>query len=128
MDPSNPEARLNLGLLAVADGRTAEAGRLLEEALAAHPGSFEGWNALGMVRARQGDDQQAIAAWNRAHQLRPGDVEVLFNLGLAHAQAGRYREAVEYLEEYADRAEPGPQRDHAVATARELRARASMDP
>jgi arylsulfatase A-like enzyme/cytochrome c-type biogenesis protein CcmH/NrfG len=125
VDPSNAEARLNLGLLAVADGRTAEAGPLLEEALAAHPYSFEGWNALGMVRAREGDNDRAIAAWKRAHQLRPGDIDVLFNLGLAHAQAGRYREAVEYLEEYADRAEAGPQRDQAVTTARELRARAS---
>jgi tetratricopeptide (TPR) repeat protein len=78
-----------------------------------------------MVRAREGDNDRAIAAWKRAHQLRPGDIDVLFNLGLAHAQAGRYREAVEYLEEYADRAEAGPQRDQAVTTARELRARAS---
>ncbi|HSN55306.1 MAG TPA: tetratricopeptide repeat protein, partial [Candidatus Sulfomarinibacteraceae bacterium] len=97
--------------------------RLLEAALAQLPGSFEGWNALGMVYARQGENQAAIDAWTRARKLRPDADRVLFNLGLAHAQSGRFAEAIRLLDEYAARAEPGPERDRAVEIADELRRR-----
>jgi arylsulfatase A-like enzyme/predicted Zn-dependent protease len=122
-DPTSAPARLGLGLLAVADGRTAEARRLLEAALADLPGSFEGWNAIGMVYARQGDNQAAIDAWTRARTLRPDADQVLFNLGLAHAQSGRFAEAIRFLDEYAARAAPGPERERALAIAAELRGR-----
>ncbi|HSL18184.1 MAG TPA: sulfatase-like hydrolase/transferase [Methylomirabilota bacterium] len=122
-DPASAPARLGLGLLAAAEGRTAEARRLLEAALAQLPGSFEGWNALGMVYARQGENQAAIDAWTRARKLRPDADRVLFNLGLAHAQSGRFAEAIRLLDEYAARAEPGPERERAVEIADELRRR-----
>jgi arylsulfatase A-like enzyme/Tfp pilus assembly protein PilF len=127
LDPNEAAAQLNLGLLNVAEGRTTEGRELLEAAVDELPASFRGWNALGMVYARQGDDEAAIAAWTRAHELRPAATEVLYNLGLAHAQAGRFSKAAVYLEDFAERAGPGPQRDQAMATARELRSRASRD-
>ncbi len=120
-EPGHPVATLKLGLLDAAEGHDTEASTRLEAALAELPTSFEGWNALGMVRARRGDDAGAIDAWSRAHQLRPEVADVLFNLGLANAQAGRRSRAAELLEEYAARAEPGPQRDRAMALAIQLR-------
>ena len=62
----------------------------------------------------------AIAAWQRALEIQPAAADLLFNLGLAHAQAGRSVEAVRYLESYAERAE-GPQRDRAIEMVRQLR-------
>jgi len=119
-DPSNAPARLGLGLLAVAEGRTAEGRTHLEAALTDLSASFEGWNALGMACARQGDDEAAIDAWSRARELRPDVDEVLFNLGLAYAQAGRLGDARQALEAYIARARPGPQRDRALAIVQDL--------
>ncbi len=53
-DPTNPTVKLNLGIIAMAEGTLAEARTFLEEAVAGNPGSFEGWNASGSVFARQG--------------------------------------------------------------------------
>ncbi|MBD3857493.1 MAG: hypothetical protein IFK92_13420, partial [Acidobacteria bacterium] len=52
---------------------------------------------------------------------------VLFNLGLAHAQAGHLAQAIAYFDEYASRAEPGPQRQQALSMAQRLRTRASKE-
>ena len=127
IDPGNPNALLNLGIALVAEGSVAEARPLLERAVTAIPGSFEGWNALGVGCARQGDVGAAIAAWERARQINPDALELLFNLGLVHAQAGHLVEAIGFFEAFAGRAEPGPQRDRALALAQRLRARASQE-
>ncbi len=125
VDPSNPNIKLNLGIVVLAEGNVSDARPLLEEAVAALPGSFEGWNALGMIFAREGDAEGAIAAWERAREINPGAHDLLFNLGLACAQAGHLLKAVGYLEDFAAGAE-GPQRDRALAMAQRLRSRASQ--
>jgi tetratricopeptide (TPR) repeat protein len=127
VDPTNPTVKLNLGIIALAEGRLTEAEAFLEEAVAGSPGSFEAWNNLGAVHARQRDADGAIAAWERAHEINPRVVDVLFNLGLAHAQAGHLSRAIAYFDDYAARAEPGPQRDRALAMAQRLRLRASQN-
>lgn len=127
IDPGNPNALLNLGIALVAEGSVAEARPLLERVVAAIPGSFDGWNALAMACVRQGDLDAAIAAWERARQINPDAVELLFNLGLVHAQAGHLVEAIGSFEAFAAGAEPGPQRERALALAQRLRARASQE-
>jgi arylsulfatase A-like enzyme/predicted Zn-dependent protease len=127
VDPTNPTIKLNLGIIAMAEGRLTDARVLLEEAVAGSPGSFEGWDTLGAVHARQGNAEGAIAAWERAHEINPRVVNVLFNLGLAYAQAGRLPQAAGYLEDYAAHAEQGPQRERALAMAQRLRLRALQD-
>jgi arylsulfatase A-like enzyme/predicted Zn-dependent protease len=126
-DPINPTVKLNLGQIALADGRLTDARRLLEEGVAGNPGSFEGWNTLGIVLARQGNAQGAIAAWERARELNPGVIGVLYNLGLAYAQAGQLSQAIGNFEEFAARAQPGPQREQALAIVQRLRLRASQN-
>ena len=44
-------------------------------------------NGLGIVFARQRNAEGAIAAWERAHEINPEAIGVVFNLGLAHAHA-----------------------------------------
>jgi len=80
-----------------------------------------------MVFARQGDAQGAITAWERARELNPGFIGVLYNLGLAYAQAGQLSQAIAYFEEFAARAEPGPQSEQALAMVQRLRLRVSQN-
>ncbi len=122
VSPTDPTVKLNLGIVAMGEGKLAEARTWLEESVTGNPASFDGWNALGSVRARQNDPEGAIAAWVRAHEINPEVLDILDNLGLASAQAGRLSQAVGYLEDYAARAEPGPRRDRALALAQQLRA------
>ena len=106
----------------MSEGRLAEAENYFEQAVAGNPASFDGWNALGSVRGSQGDPEAAIEAWERALQINPMALQVIYNLGVAHAQAGRPAQAVAYLETpICGRAEPGPRRDRALAMAQELR-------
>jgi tetratricopeptide (TPR) repeat protein len=119
--PTDPTVKLNLGIAAMSEGRLAEAEDYFEQAVAANPASFDGWNALGSVRGSQGDLGGAIEAWERALQINPMLLQAIYNLGVAHAQAGRPAQAADYLEDFAVRAPPGPRRDRALEMAEELR-------
>ena len=79
-----------------------------------------------MVFARQGDVEGAVIAWERARQIDSGFSDLLFNLGLAHAQLGNLSQAIGYLEDYAAGAPPGPQQEQALSVAQRLRAQASQ--
>ena len=125
-DPNNPTIKLNLGQIALAEGRLSEARTLLQESLAADLNSFEGWSTLGMVFARQGDAEGAVLAWERAREVNPDAIDILFNLGLGHAQLGNLFQAIGYLEDYAAGAPPGPQQEQALAMAQRLRLQASQ--
>lgn len=125
-DPTNPTVKLNLGFVAVAEERLADAKLLLEEGLAGNPRSFEGWDTLGIVFARQGDAQGAISAWEKAREVNPGFLGLYYNLGLAYAQAGELEKAIGYFEDFAARAEPGPQREQALALIQRLQRRVSQ--
>jgi tetratricopeptide (TPR) repeat protein len=125
VDPDNAAAKLNLGLIAMTQDDLGAARNYLDEAVAGNPRSFEAWNALGMLNARQRDAEGAIAAWERALEIRPDFPPTLFNLGLAYAQAGQLTRAAEHFEAFAARADPGPQRDEALAMAQRLRRRAA---
>ncbi len=120
-DPGDATITLNLGLVAMGEERLTDAAIHLEEAVTLNPVSFDGWNALGSVRARLGDTTGAINAWERAHVINPAIDDVIFNLGIANAQAGRLSKAATYLDDYVARAQPGPQRDHAAAMAERAR-------
>jgi len=127
VDPTNPTVKLNLGLIAMTEGHFTDARVFLEEAVAGNPDSFEGWNALGGVFARERDAEGAIAAWERAREIEPRFIGVLYNLGLAYAQAGQFSQAIGYFEDFAARAEPGPQREQALVMVQRLRSRASQN-
>ena len=124
--PTDATVKLNLGIIAMAEGKLAEARTLLEESVTGNPDSFDSWNALGSVCARQGDPEGAITAWQRAHEINPGVLDVVYNLGLASAQTGHSSQAMGYLEDYAARAEAGPQREQALVLAQQLRLQASQ--
>jgi arylsulfatase A-like enzyme/predicted Zn-dependent protease len=127
VDPTDPEVKLNLALIAIGEGRLVDARVLIEETLAENPDSYAGWNVLGMVFARQGDAQGAITAWERVREIYPGFIGVHYNLGLAYAQVGQVERAIDHFEEFAAFAEPGPQRQQALTMAQQLRQQASQN-
>ena len=122
VDSANPDIKLNLGQIALAEGRLTEARTCLQESLEANLNSVEGWSAL----ARQGDPEGAVMAWERARKINPGFSDVLFNLGLAHAQLGNLFQAIGFFEDYAAAAPPGPKREQAPAMAHLLRQQAAQ--
>jgi arylsulfatase A-like enzyme/tetratricopeptide (TPR) repeat protein len=119
--PADPVVELNLGIVAMNEGRLGEAEELLDRAVGGNPSSIDGWNALGTVRAQRGNPEGAIDAWRNSLAIDPDYLAVVFNLGVAHAQAGQWPQAVAHLEDYAARAEPGPRRDRALAMIEQIR-------
>jgi len=127
VDPTDPTIKLDLGLIAMNEGRLDDARTYLQEAVAANLESFEGWSALGMVFARKGDPGGAIIAWERAHTINPKRIDLLYNLGIAHAQVGDVSKAIGCFEDFAARSQPGPRREQALAMAERLRIQTSQN-
>lgn len=67
-------------------------GTLFRAALAVGPSSLAHFN-LGNLARRQGDLSGAVAHWQAAVELDPGDADALNQLGVAAANAGRWDEA-----------------------------------
>ena len=122
-DPRNPEARQNLALAAL---RLGEWERARAEALAAvedAPGLAHAWNYLGVALYNLGRTDEALAAWERALAVEPGDFDLLYNLGLVAARHGDAARAREALARFAENAPPeryGPDIRKARALLREL--------
>jgi len=56
-------------------------------------------NNLGIAYAAAGKPYEAIAEFEKAHRITPGDAAVAFNLGVAHAGLKNYKAALSCLEE-----------------------------
>jgi arylsulfatase A-like enzyme/Flp pilus assembly protein TadD len=105
-DPSNPEAREHLALVALRAQDFAEARRQAELALAADEGRPLAWNYLGVAAYNLGQPQEAIGAWERATALDPGNYDLLYNLGLVAAEQGDRSRARAALERFVSGAPP----------------------
>ncbi|KDD71580.1 hypothetical protein H632_c4755p0, partial [Helicosporidium sp. ATCC 50920] len=78
-------------------GVLSEAVLALEAECQRQPANAEAWSLLGTVQAENDDDQQAIAAMNRALVADPRRSDVLLSLGVAHTNELDSSEAVRYL-------------------------------
>ena len=67
--PDDSHAVLGLAMVALAQGRPAEARGLAEQALLVHPDAVDGWRTLGRARRLLGDREGAIQAYDRALSL-----------------------------------------------------------
>ena len=123
IDPTYPAVEVDLATLDMMEGRFADAGRLLERALASDAYLAEGWNALGVVRSKEGKEQAAIEAWSKAVSVDPRLPDALYNLALARERNGAFASAAESLERYSGLVE-GDERERALEMLRELRGRA----
>ncbi|EPR44142.1 Sporulation domain-containing protein [Desulfovibrio sp. X2] len=94
--PENPAANLEAGRIYFAAGLPDKAEGFLEKA-AAIPGpqEFEAHLLLGAVLDSREDYQNAVAQYEKALSLRPGDLDALNNLGVARMMLGQYAQAVD---------------------------------
>lgn len=79
-------------------GRIKEAEQEYRAGLALDPTSAEGYNNLAALYFRTQQFRDAAAAFRKAHDLRPGDATISFNLGLALFSAGEAQAALGPLE------------------------------
>ncbi|KAL8469526.1 hypothetical protein ACS0TY_032392 [Phlomoides rotata] len=78
-------------------GLLSEAVLALEAEVLKNPDNAEGWRLLGIAHAENDDDQQAIAAMMRAHDVDPTNLEVLLALGVSHTNELERETALKYL-------------------------------
>ncbi len=71
-------------------GQLAEAERLYLQLLEAAPDAFAPRHLLGVVRAQQGRNAEALALIGRALELSPGVPEALLNYGNVLKNMGRF--------------------------------------
>ncbi|HUP42645.1 MAG TPA: sulfatase-like hydrolase/transferase [Thermoanaerobaculia bacterium] len=107
-DPRNPVAHQHLALVALRLEDWPAARREAELAVAIAPGLHHAWNYLGVALYNLGRPAESLDAWERASELEPGDLDLLYNLGLVAAEIGDRARARAALGRFV--AEASPQR------------------
>lgn len=121
--PDAARAAVDLGLISMAQQQPEAARRYLEAGLAVDPTLADGWNALGVIRAEEGDVEGAVEAWRKAVAAEPRMVTVHYNLAMALARSGRFAEAAVHMQSFAE-SRQGEEKERALAMAADLRRRA----
>lgn len=86
-------------------GQNEEALGAYEAVLVANPKSLEALtNMLGLLKGR--DPQLAVSKLTELHETYPYQADITAQLGVAHAQAGDYEQALRYLD-MAEAMDPG---------------------
>jgi tetratricopeptide (TPR) repeat protein len=97
VDPDNPMAHVNLGMLRAEEGRLDEAVSHSRRAIALRPALAGAHNNLGTALVRRGDRQGARAAFEEAIRRDPGLANAHFNLAALLADLGENGPAVGHL-------------------------------
>jgi tetratricopeptide (TPR) repeat protein len=92
LNPNQAEVHVALGLIYQGLGRTPAAVDELQKALAIHP-TDEAHRLIGDIFAKESRTDDAVAAYQRAIQLRPNYWQNHNRLAVALMRAGRYQEA-----------------------------------
>jgi Flp pilus assembly protein TadD len=93
---------LEQGSRALEQGDNALAEKNFREAHRLDPRSVEILNNLAISLARQNREAEAIAFYEQALKVRPGDPITLRNLGVAYFRAHRYKDARPLLQSFAE--------------------------
>lgn len=99
------QALNNAAVIYFARGQFDDAETALGEAVKLDRADAKAWYNLGLTRARLGRKPEALAAYRRARELDPRDVDVARQIGLAHIERQEWVEAVAVLLE-ATREQP----------------------
>jgi tetratricopeptide (TPR) repeat protein/mono/diheme cytochrome c family protein len=94
LQPTDFEARLNLGALLLSRLNAQEAVAMLESAVRLDPRRPEARNMLGLGLARVGRTREAIEQFETALAARPDYASARFNLANALVKTGRLEEAI----------------------------------
>jgi len=90
-----PQVLYVLGTIAECEGEYAEAHKRYEEALALDPDHVDSLFRMAYQHDLSGDDDAAIALYERARRIKPTRVNVLLNLGVLYEDRSEYRKAVD---------------------------------
>ena len=101
LDPSQPEARLNLAELHVRQGDVPGAMGIVEALAAERPELWWIWDRLGELKARVGRFAEAAANFHRAVEQRPDDASLLFRWARAMFDSGSPAQAKAILDRAA---------------------------
>ncbi|XP_057714281.1 PEX5-related protein [Corythoichthys intestinalis] len=93
-DHVDPQLQTGLGVLFNLAGDFQEAERAFSAALSVTPEDYLLWNRLGATLANGRRSSEAVLAYGKALQLRPGFVRCRYNLGVSCLHLGAHREAV----------------------------------
>jgi peroxin-5 len=85
-----------LGLLFYNNHEIDKALDCFNSALSIHPDHVS-WNRVGAVLSNSGRSEEAISAYYKALELKPGFVRARYNLGVACLNVGCYKESVGHL-------------------------------
>ncbi|HSS01323.1 MAG TPA: tetratricopeptide repeat protein [Kofleriaceae bacterium] len=120
-DPINPKAAKEfegaMRALRVGGPEAKETARArLKVALEIDPTLWEGWHDLGVLAFKEGDDDAAIDAFNRALKLKPGHIPIVLARAEANRRSGRKKEArADYEAALKTTEEDDPNRKDAAA-------------
>jgi Tfp pilus assembly protein PilF len=103
LDPENPAVVPLRARILLADGRTREAGQMLEQAHLDQPQDAETLYLLGIVRQQQQHWPAALEAFREAATLAPEDVSYAVAVAQTMLQLGHREEALAYLSDAAPR-------------------------
>jgi len=88
-----------LGTSLIKQGNKDLGFRLLKESVDMDPQSAVVWANLGAMRLKNGQLEDALAAFRRANELKPTDSEILYNMGVLYDRMGEARQSAESLTE-----------------------------
>jgi tetratricopeptide (TPR) repeat protein len=103
-DPSFVPAFVALGILYIDYGYENLGVAVLEVCTQLNDGDAGSFAGLGRGMAKRGRHREAIEAFERALQLDPRNHELLFRLGMSHAELRERSEAIERLSTFLERA------------------------
>lgn len=101
--PSEPLLAERAGIAALRLRETAKAAWYLKRATALPGASWRAWNGLGVAADWQSDWETADDCYAKAAKLSPGNAQVANNRGWSLLLRGRWKDAIEPLENAAAR-------------------------
>ncbi len=100
LDPTNAQAKANLGTVYLLTRDYARARPLMEEAIRLDPEVSRAHNALGVIAFETNHRAEAIGHWQRAIEINPREWDTLSNLCRVLLEEGRRDEARPYVERF----------------------------
>ena len=108
MDPTNAQAKANLGTVYLLTRNHTRARQVMEEALRLDDNVARAHNALGVIAFETGHADEAISHWTRAIEINPREWDTLSNLCRVLIEQKRPAEAAPYVDRFLREAPPGP--------------------
>ncbi len=115
LDPTNAQAKANLGTVYLLTRDHVRARRLMEEAIRLEPDISRAHNALGVIAFETGHQREAISHWKRSIEINPKEWDTLSNLCRVLLDQGRQAEARPYVQRFLREA---PQAQYSVEMIR----------